>query len=151
MFTSIVIDFPKGISKEFMNEKGKLEITVGRDGRVEKMEQSTFHRPGDINLPYREETREERYPELRDGSIVVFGDDVYAVYDGTKPSMENTYYAYVVLNIHDDSPSTITTNTKLIVHGKPRKASLCEEERFKKMLREMGYVWDLLDKRLSKL
>ena len=151
MFTSIVIDFPKGISKEFMNEKSKLEITVGRDGRVEKMEQSTFHRPGDINLPYREETREERYPELRDGSIVVFGDDVYAVYDGTKPSMENTYYAYVVLNIHDDSPSTITTNTKLIVHGKPRKASLCEEERFKKMLREMGYVWDLLDKRLSKL
>lgn len=151
MFTSIVIDFPKGISKEFMNEKGKLEITVGRDGRVEKMEQSTFHRPGDINLPYREETREERYPELRDGSIVVFGDDVYAVYDGTKPSSENTYYAYVVLTIHDDSPSTITTNTKLIVHGKPRKASLCEEERFKKMLRGMGYVWDLLDKKLSKL
>lgn len=148
MFTSIVIDFPKGISKEFMNKNSKLEIMVGRDGRVEEIVQSTFHRSGDINLPYREETREERYPELRDGSIVVFGDDVYAVYDGTKPSPENTYYAYVVLNIHDDSSSTITTNTKLIVHARPRKASLCEEERFYRKLREIGYEWDLLDKRL---
>ena len=151
MFTSIVIDFPKGISKEFMNENGKLEITVGRDGRVEEMVQSTFHRSGDINLPYREETREERYPELMDGGIVVFGDDVYAIYDGTKPSMEDTYYAYVVLNIHDDSPSTITTNTKLIIHGKPRKASLCEEERFHRKLRVLGYEWDLLDKKLNKI
>lgn len=151
MFTNIVINFPKGIAKELVNENGRLEITVGRDGRVEEIVQSTFRRPGDTYLPYREETREERYPELRDGSIVVFGDDVYAVYDGTKPSMENTYYAYVVLNIHDDSPSTITTNTKLFVHGKPRKASLCEEERFRRKLRVLGYEWDLLDKKLNKM
>ena len=148
MFKSIVIDFPKGIAKELVNENGKLEITVGRDGRVEKMVQSTFRRAGDPYIPYREETREERYPELRDGSIVTFGDGVYAVYDGTKPSPENTYYAYVVLNIHDDSPSTITTNTKLIVHGRPRKASRCEEEKFNKKLLGMGYAWDPQDKRL---
>lgn len=151
MFTSIVINFPKGIAKELVNENGRLEITVGRDGRVEEIVQSTFRRSGDTCLPYREETREERYPELRDGSIVAFGDDVYAVYDGTKPSMENTYYAYVVLNIHDDSPSTITTNTKLIIHGKPRKASLCEEEKFHRKLRVLGYEWDLLDKKLNKM
>lgn len=151
MFKSIVIDFPKGIAKELVNENGKLEITVGRDGRVEKMVQSTFRRAGDPYIPYREETREERYPELRDGSIIVFGYDVYAVYDGTKPSSENTYYAYVVLNIGGESPSTITTNTKLIVHGKPRVADRCEEEKFYRELRKLGYEWDLLDKRLNRL